>query len=42
MKLVAQLWDIETGQVIRPLAGRTPAEFSIVGFSTTTNRVLSN
>jgi WD40 repeat protein len=35
--LLVQLWDIETGELIRALPGATQAEFGIVGFSAATN-----
>jgi WD40 repeat protein len=38
--LVVQVWDIETGQLIRPLPGTTLAEQAIQGFLTSTNSSL--
>ena len=38
--LVVQVWDVETGQLIRPLPGTTLAEQSIQGFLTSTNSSL--
>ena len=35
--VVVQVWNIETGQVIRPLPGVTQAEFVVVSFLTATN-----
>ena len=35
--VAVQVWDIETGQVIRPLPGLTQAELLVVGFLTATN-----
>jgi WD40 repeat protein len=35
--LVVQLWDIETGRLVRPLPGTTLAEQAIQGFLTSTN-----
>lgn len=38
--LVVQVWDIETGQLIRPLPGTTLAELTITRFLTSTNSSL--
>jgi WD40 repeat protein len=38
--LVVQVWDIETGQLIRSLPGTTQAEQAIQGFLTSTNSTL--
>jgi WD40 repeat protein len=38
--LVVQVWDIETGQLVRPLPGTTLAEQAIQGFLTPTNSSL--
>ena len=39
--LVVQVWDIETGQLVRPLPGTTLAEQAIQGFLTSTNSSLA-